>query len=491
MSTSLFGVLTSQEQLSLPLPSTIDGIELRLDLFDKIDLPLLETFIKSCPFPVILTLRRADQGGSFKGTEEERFALLEKFCALKPAYVDLEYDISLPFRKKLFEAFPQIIFLSSYHNFSHTPQNLNSVYDQVYTPYAHLYKIALMASSSLDALRLLSFVYSHPQRGKIIGISLGELGTFTRILAPLAETPLMYAPLTLSQMTAPGQLIADELQEVYRFRGLSPKTKVYALIGDPVDQSLGHLIHNAVFDEAKKEAVYLKIRVKTEELSSFFSLISSLPFCGLSVTMPHKEAVLSFLHKSSAEVQAIGACNTLHLEEGKWVGYNTDGEGALDVIEEGGKVLGKHLLFLGAGGAAKAILYEALKRGARATVVNRTASKAIALAQSLSCQGGGWDLLPQLCREGYEILINCIPTSEELEEEWILPDKIAMDIVYVPKMTSFLTRAAEKGCQLLFGYEMFLRQAVLQQQIWSIAIERKAIFKLMEKEVSEALRERL
>jgi 3-dehydroquinate dehydratase / shikimate dehydrogenase len=362
MNTLLFGVIpgpdiNSAEHLLSQGRSCIDGVELRLDHFEKIEMESLKAFLKSCGLPVMFTVRRNDQGGAFLGTEEQRLQLLESLCALQPAYLDLEYDVPADFRKKLFEAYPQVSFLSSFHDFTRTPDDLEAIYNKMKTPHAHVYKLAVAAKSTNDALRLLLFIQSHSEREKMIGIGMGEEGKLTRILAPVVGSILTYATIADGLMTAPGQIGARELQEIYHFRKLNYQTAIYAVIGDPIDKSLGHLIHNAVFENAKINGVYLRIKIQTEDLSSFFALILKLPFKGLSVTMPHKETVLPLLSQISIETRVIAACNTIQIKEGTMTGFNTDGIGAINAIERRGLVFGRHLVFICAGGAAKALIF--------------------------------------------------------------------------------------------------------------------------------------
>ena len=162
----------------------IDGVELRLDLFEKIDITELKNLMEQLGLPVILTVRRKDQGGAFEGDEKARLELIESLCRLQPAYIDLEYDVPSDFRKKIFTAYPKTSFISSYHDFTKTP-DLDAVYEKIKTPYAHIYKLAVTAQSSLDALRMIEFVQSRSSHEKIIGISMGEEGKSTRILAPV------------------------------------------------------------------------------------------------------------------------------------------------------------------------------------------------------------------------------------------------------------------------------------------------------------------
>jgi 3-dehydroquinate dehydratase / shikimate dehydrogenase len=340
----------------------------------------------------------------------------------------------------------------SYHNFEETPdleavlKNLREMH-----PQAHFYKIATMARSTLDSLRMLEFLQHHPD---VIGICMGELGTITRICAPIFGVPLTYAPLCEEDKTAPGQLLVDYLCEVYHFRALSPETKIYGLIGNPVYRSISHLFHNDYFRTHNQNAVYVKMIIKPDELAQFFASIKNLPFAGLSVTAPLKEAIIPFIDEIDPKAKAIGAVNTLAFRKGKVYGYNTDGDAALDVL---GDVRNKTLVVLGAGGAAKAVIYTAIKRHCNVVIVNRTPEKAEELAHLMGCK---WSAtVPP-----YDILVNTTSASMPIDAREILPGKIAMDIAVYE--TEFFKEAQRKGCIVLNGFPMFFQQALAQQSIW-------------------------
>lgn len=340
----------------------------------------------------------------------------------------------------------------SYHNYEETP-DLEAVLQMLKEaqPQAHFYKIATMARSTLDSLRMLKFLQGHPQ---MIGLCMGDLGMLTRICAPIFQVPLMYAPLQEEDKNAPGQLLASQLCEIYHFRSLNSETKIFGLIGDPVHRSIGHLFHNDFFRTHHRNAVYVKMNVKSEELSEFFSCIKNLPFAGLSVTAPLKEAVIPFIDEVDPNAAAIGAVNTLAFRKGKIYGYNTDGDAALDVL---GDVRNKILVVLGAGGAAKAIIYMAIQRHCTVVIVNRTSEKAEELAHLMGCQ---WSItVPP-----YDILVNTTSASMPIDANEILPGKIVMDIAVYE--TEFLKEAQRKGCTVINGFPMFFQQALAQQAIW-------------------------
>lgn len=180
--------------------------------------------------------------GSFKGNEREREERLIELLTLKPDYVDLEYDSN--FADKID---PEVKIISSYHNFDETPQNLEEILKKMKELPAALYKMATMARSSLDALKMLLLV---TRSEKVAGMCMGELGAITRILAPIVDSPLSYS--CLEDATAPGQIALSELIDIYNYHHLNRSTEIYGLIGDPVDKSIGHLCHNQIFKNLRK-----------------------------------------------------------------------------------------------------------------------------------------------------------------------------------------------------------------------------------------------
>lgn len=256
------------------LPAYADGVELRLDLFASPQLASLP------PFPVMLTVRKAACR-----SEEQREALIEQLLKLEPPFFDLEYDMREDFLSRVLKSYPKTQFVLSYHNFQETPADLESIYQAMSRYSAYTYKIAVFCRSTNDALRTLLFAKKYPS---VSAICMGEKGSFARVLGPVIGNRINYA--ALDAPIAPGQLCLDELISIYRYPKLKSDTALYGLIGDPVEQSQGHLYHN----NALKDAVYVKMCVKPEELSEFFPLAKAIGFRGLSVTMPLKEKVLPF-----------------------------------------------------------------------------------------------------------------------------------------------------------------------------------------------------
>lgn len=457
--TLLFATCPFLPSVKDPLLASCDGVELRLDMFDRFDFVELQHFIRSCPIPVMLTLRRKREGGAFEGSEGERLHLIRRLAHLHPAWIDLESDIRPAFQQELRAHCPRTQFLSSYHNVRATPRSLADLFAHLRATGADAYKIATYAQSSLDALRLLTF--ARAQRGApLTCLGMGPHGQLTRILSPVVGNAMCFAPLAPDHATAEGQIPLGELLSVYRMRTLNRHTQICGLMGHPVDESLGHVVHNASFAAHGINAVYAKMDVLPDTLPEALSAVKQLSFTGLSVTMPLKVAICPLVDHLAPDAERVRAVNTLCISHGKSYGYNTDGFGALCAIADSVDPMGKRAVLLGTGGVARAIAHALASAGARIEVCGRNEEKARLLAAAVGGQA------VQEVHDGYDILVNCLPKIADRGEEWIALGKCVMDCVYTPKETQFLKRAAQKQCRAISGYDMFLHQALAQERLW-------------------------
>lgn len=415
-----------------------DIVELRLDLIN--DFQAIANLKRNKP--VIFTLRRKSDGGAYAGNENDRLKTIEEYFKLKPDYFDLEDDLDPYFIEKMAKSYPDIKIIGSRHYMDHTPQGLHFPKN----PLFYASKLACFANSSLDALRLMIALKNNPNRS--IAVSMGDKGSFSRIINVIFGSYLTFA----GDLTAIGQLPLQEMMDKYRVHKLNQSTSIYALIGYPLSGSFGTIVHNKVMDSISYNGVYINIKILPEEVGAFFQLAKELPFKGLSVTMPLKEQCFAFLEKFSDD-----AINTIKMETKE--GFNTDGKGALNAIEEHFTVSGKTIVIIGAGGTAKAMYKEAKKRGAKVYVLNRTEGKAKELA---GADGFGLNKMKDLNKSGYDLLIDATSAAFPIEKELLLPDSWFMDIKSVPPQES-LQKYAKK---IIYGKELFIHQAVLQDEIW-------------------------
>lgn len=263
---------------------------------------------------------------------------------------------------------------------------------------------------------------------------------------------------------------------------ISGKTKVCGIIGDPVDHSLSPVMHNAAFTELKLDFIYVAFPVKREELQVAMTGIRCLKVHGLNVTMPHKIAVITHLDDTDPTALFIGAVNTILNKQGRLVGFNTDGMGAIRALKKNGIDLKrKKVLLLGAGGAAKAIACSLIKEVNELTILNRTPAKAKQLAQYLIRAGNNKISGTILSAETFQcalqdtdLLINATSvgmhpdTNQNLIDlRSLRSDLCVMDLVYNPVETKLVRAARSKGAKVVSGIEMLIYQGAASFEIWT------------------------
>jgi len=255
---------------------------------------------------------------------------------------------------------------------------------------------------------------------------------------------------------------------------LSAKTKICLIIGDPVEHSLSPVMHNAGYEALgiKNKFVFLGAKVKVEDVGMVTEAMRKMGIHGLTCTIPHKTEVMKFLDEIDETARKIGAVNTVLNRNEKLIGFNTDWLGAITPLEKITSLSGKKALVLGAGGAARAVVFGLLKKGADVKIFNRTKEKAIKLAEEFQCQAT--DLGRDSEIKDFDIIINTTSVGmKPLEKETPIPtefinDKqIVFDIVYVPHETKLLREAKKRGAKIIHGIEMLLHQGTAQFEIYT------------------------
>lgn len=250
-------------------------------------------------------------------------------------------------------------------------------------------------------------------------------------------------------------------------------TRLFGILGNPVAHSLSPAMHNAAFRARGLNAVYVPL--PTSELEMAFAGIKALGFSGISVTVPHKVAIMPLLDAIDPVAQKIGAVNTLlfkHKADGRLqcTGVNTDWIGANQALAEAIRLSGTSVLILGAGGAARAIGFGLCEAGAQIFIHNRNQAKGEHLAAQLGCL---YLTATELRDLRADVLINATSVGMQpkadalpLEADLLSNFQVVMDIVYAPLETRLLQEAAARGCKTVPGSNMLLYQATAQWQLW-------------------------
>ncbi len=250
------------------------------------------------------------------------------------------------------------------------------------------------------------------------------------------------------------------------------KTQLCGIIGNPVEHSLSPAMHNAAFEQLGLNFAYLAFRV--EDVEGAIRGVRALGLRGLSVTVPHKVAVIPFLDAVDPVAQSIGAVNTVVNENGHLKGYNTDWTGFVRSLEAHVPAAGRQVVLLGAGGAARAIAFGLREKGARLTILNRTEELEMArtLAAEIGCPYGDLNRIDVVTAA--DVVVNATslgmaPLQDRtvIDAAYLRPEQTVIDIVYNPMETRFLREAKARGCRTVPGYEMLLLQGVAQFELWT------------------------
>ena len=244
---------------------------------------------------------------------------------------------------------------------------------------------------------------------------------------------------------------------------------IYALFGNPVDQSLSPLMHNAALKEMGLPGHYVPLCVN--HLPSAVQGLRGMDIRGVSVTIPFKSEIMEYLDDLDDEALRIGAVNTIVNDDGRLTGHNTDWRGLIHSLKEQVEMEGKTVVILGAGGTARAALYGIVRQGGHPVIVNRTEGKGRELAQDWGCP---YESLKNIGKIKADILINTTPvgmfpnTDEKPVEDGVLARfPWVVDVIYNPLKTSLLKAAETAGCRTLSGLDMFVYQGAEQIRLWT------------------------
>lgn len=261
--------------------------------------------------------------------------------------------------------------------------------------------------------------------------------------------------------------------------GLTGKAKVAAVLGWPVGHSRSPRLHGHWLRRYGIDGAYVPLPVRPEAFPRALRALADLGFAGCNVTVPHKEAALATCDEVSETARAIGAVNTVVIQDGRLLGDNSDAFGFIENLRQGApdwRPLAGPAVVLGAGGAARAVLFTLLQAGVPAVrLVNRTRGRAEELAAALDRDGrlavGDWAEREALL-EGAALLVNTTALGMsgqpplELSLARLPPEAVVTDIVYSPLQTPLLAKALARGNPVVDGLGMLLHQARLGFRQW-------------------------
>jgi 3-dehydroquinate dehydratase/shikimate dehydrogenase len=522
-------------------------VEWRVDALaeDPSGLAGILRLVRESPVPCIVTIRGAAEGGGWRGEDSDRVSMLEAIgtATVGPRYIDFEQSClqrSANLRQKVLLAVDhdrqvrdlKTGLIESFHDFQTRPADLVRRLAQMWQdPACAVAKVAWRARSVRDCLEAFELMRQAPK--PTVVICMGGPGIASRVLAPKFGGFLCYAKAQGDMGTAPGQLTVPQLRQQYGFDRVNASTRVFGVVGWPIEHSLSPRLHNAGFAASGFDGCYVPWPVPPEWEHFKASLSAMLDFKaldlgGLSVTLPHKEHLVRFVREAGGTMDELaarcGSANTLLVRDGALHAANTDAPAAVASIavplgidpqasarlasgeEPAGMPAGdaarqawQKLRFavLGAGGAARAIAVGLALAGCRVVVFNRTQSRAEAIERDLNgspLPGGGQTHV--VAGRAGELGCGCFhgfvnatslgmeggpdASASPLPDDVALDDRVVvMDTVYWPRRTPLVREAASRGARVVDGTEMFVRQAEMQFAMFTGHVAPAGLFRTL------------
>ncbi len=466
---------TAEEMIDRAMEAKRDSpfLEFRLDYLEKpaAALPKLKQFLsENGVVTAIATCRRLPNGGKFKGTIAAEMDVLEKATASGFQLIDLELQTVEAIKSTELEKLRTrgVALIVSWHDFQ-TTKDLDGIFERIRPYEPEFIKIVCTARSLADNVVMMNFLARSGDMANMVGLCMGDQGVISRVLAVRAGSVFTFAAANQGEETAPGQIDARTLNDVYRVGQIDTATRVYGVVGNPIRHSLSPLMLNTAFHRETVNAVYLPLQ--TSKLADLLTVIREVPLAGLSVTMPLKQEVLKHLENMDPISAQVGACNTIvRAHDGKLYGFNTDVGGIVRPLEKRLSLAGTKVLVLGAGGAARAAVFGLVNKGAEVLILNRTPQTAQKLAREAKAKTIRRELV---AKTNFDVIVNATAVGMHgVKPQHILEPKeinarFVFDLVYNPVETPLLRMARQKGIAVVTGVEMFVQQGARQFEIWT------------------------
>lgn len=448
------------------LPAAVEWLEVRADLLRDIDPDWLRQHFRG---RLLYALRSRAEGGHSEDSREERHERLRRAAR---SYDAVELEGERDFAPELLDEIAADRRLVSWHGAASDLADLAARFARISAVPARLYKLVVHAAKCSDELLPLSLLNSLG-RTDTVAYADGPLGFWTRLVAPRLGAPVVFGLVPEAHAPASEPSI-NKLVEDYGLPQLSPVEGIYGIVGSPVFHSLSPRLHNAAYREMNHPALYVPLHVETFE--EFWGEVVNggvletlkMPFKGLTVASPHKEAALLAARKVAPMAQRAESANILVRDNGSWRADTTDPEVALMARRGSGvRLRQQRAAVIGCGGAGRAIATALAEADAEVTLVNRGAARGHYAAQLLDLP---YVPLPRFSAEGFDIVVNATPVGRDdndapFEVGTLSEDAVVIDLVYGSQPTPLVAGAVARGRTAMDGREVLLAQVLRQFQL--------------------------
>lgn len=437
----------------------VDLHEVRLDLLDDAPsglwarLPAREKLVATC--------RPKREGGGWDGAEEKRVRRLREALDAGVGWIDIEGSTPAELLEPVLAAPGPTRRIVSAHLPEGDPETPLAALARLGAHRAHVLKLALPIEDAGDLAALREAAAA--TRRKVVAIGTGPAGALSRVAYRAFGSEWTYVAADERSRTAPGQWTLAEARRA----GLDRQApRVFGLLGGPAAlRSPGPRVYNALLPRSGQPLAY--VALPTSRPGPVLDLLRAEVLAGLSVTMPHKEAVRDLLDEEAPSARRAGSVNTIALVAGRLVGHSTDGEGALGALGGPAAAAGRRVLVLGAGGAARAVTRALLDAGATVTLAARRPGRAAAVADAM---GAGWVEWSQAAALPFDILVNATPLgadgiSSPVADPATLAGRVVLDLVLDPPRTPLVEAAERAEGRAIPGIVHWAHQGAAQMRL--------------------------
>jgi len=438
-----------------------DLLEIRLDRFSKA--PDIKELLDAKPCPVIMSCRRASEGGSWTGSEEDRLALLRQCIVSKADYVEIELDVADQIRR-----FPPSQRVISYTSNQETPADLSDIYEQMQSKNPDVIKLVTLARTPEEAWPLVQILAK--QRVPTVAVGLGKPGIMLSILGRKIGAPWIYAALERGMEAYPGQTTVHDLQDVYHYESITRSTRLIGVTGFSDGEVLKVAALNAALAFADLPARCLPLAVGDVRL--FRKIIDAVKLAAVVLDPENQAAGLEIANELHSLAKSSKRVDLLLNKEDSWHGFDTLNaallariEGLLKSSATAEPLHGKIVLIAGLNETALALAREFVQRGAGVVLASYQRKAGGQAAGEIGCRFVQFEAI---ATTSHHALIVCDHEQEHGREGvhpgYLKPGMIVADLTAQFLNTPLLDKAAAKGCSVIRPQDLFFDQMQTQSR---------------------------
>jgi 3-dehydroquinate dehydratase/shikimate dehydrogenase len=440
-----------------------DLLEVRLDRFGRA--PELGELLAAKPKPVIMSCRRARDGGNWEGGEEERLALLRQCIISKADYVEIELDVADQIRR-----FPPSRRVISYTNLQETPADIADIYAEAQTKNPDVIKLVTLARTPEEAWPLVQILGK--ARVPTVVVGLGKPGVMLSVLGRKIGAPWTYAALERGMEAYPGQATVSDLNDIYHYGSIEKGTRLIGVTGFGEREVITTAVLNAVMAHLQLPARCLPLGVGNVKL--FRKVMEAVKLAGAIVDQEHQHAVVEIATELHSAAKQVGAVDVLMHKGEVWHGFNTFVPTLIEGLtrtlkakmENDDPIKGRMMVLVGLTAAARALAAELQRQGGSVILASHQKKAGQQLAQELGCRFIQFEALYSTM---HDVLIVCAEEKDEVPGRtvgvhagYLKKGMTVMDLTATSRRSDFLQQAADRGALVVEPRQLLLAQLELQ-----------------------------